>query len=67
MNELWQMPPVRRAQGPRADRRDGVAAGLGVGASTTIFSAINGVVRRPLPYLDPDRLVTLASPTHVRT
>jgi putative ABC transport system permease protein len=32
---------------------------VGVGASTTIFSAVNNVVRRPLPYLDPERLVTL--------
>jgi putative ABC transport system permease protein len=36
-----------------------VLLGVGVGASTTIFSAINGVVRRPLPYFAPDRLVTL--------
>lgn len=33
--------------------------GLGTGAATTVFTIVDSVVLRPLPYADPDALVTL--------
>lgn len=51
IRQLWRAPGFTGAAV--------LALGLGVGATTAIFSVLDAVVLRPLPYAQPERLVTL--------
>src|ERR1700689_4884398 len=71
--EVWQWPRVESlwADGKYAMRRAMKAPGfaavviitlaLGIGANTTVFSIVDAVMLRPLPYAQPQRLVEVQS------
>jgi putative ABC transport system permease protein len=51
LRQFWQHPTFSIATI--------LVLGLGTGAATTVFTIVDAVVLRPLPYAAPDRLVTL--------
>ena len=62
MNTLWQDIRYGFRQLLKNPRLTGViilSLALGIGGTTTIFSMINAVLLRPLPYRGPERLVYL--------
>jgi predicted permease len=78
-HELWGLPWLEnvvqdlRYAVRQLRRNPGFAAvalitlALGIGATTVMFSIVNGVLLRPLPYLQPSKLVRLYEQTDWKT
>ena len=47
------------ARSPGINRRGDDRTGLGIGANSAIFSVVNAVLLRPLPYKDASRLIVI--------
>jgi predicted permease len=64
MNRLW--PDLQYAvrilvKSPGFSAVAILTLALGIGANTSLFSVVNGVLLNPLPYQHPDQVVTVAS------
>jgi predicted permease len=44
-----------------------LALSIGIGANTAIFSVVNGILFRPLPYQDPEKIITMWEPSSGHT
>ena len=65
MDRLWQDVRFAARSLSRAPALTAVAIftlAFGIGANTAVFSLVNTVLIRPLPYVDPQRLVMLFEP-----
>ena len=56
----WTQPLRRLGRAPAFTAAALLTLGLGIGANTSIFSAIYSLLLRPLHYPEPDRLVALS-------
>ena len=62
LHDLWSDIRLALRQLRRAPRNSAIAIailGLGIGTNTAMFSAVNNVLLRPLPFPDADRLLRL--------
>src|SRR4029077_19434440 len=67
MGRLWPGVRFPRRRPSRAPAPTAVAIftlAFGIGANTAVFSLVNTVLIRPLPYVEPQRLVMLFETRH---